>query len=550
MLSGKIRFDFWTIIKIIIFLFIVLTILYPLSIVFIRSITDSGGHTTLKNFTKFFATKYYRDVLANSVFVSGITTIICILIGVPMAYMVTRFDLATKRILTILVILSLMSPPFIGAYAWIMLFGRAGFVTKIVLQLTGIALPTIYGKWGIISVFTFKMFPYVFLFTSGALSSIDSSLEEASENLGASHMRRLFTVTFPVVFPSIFAGGIMVFMSSISDFGTPMLIGQNYKVLATLVYEQYMSEMGTSANFASAVSMIIVIFCALILIGQKAYLNTRNFAMTSMRPPKTEHLVPLKRIGVALFLGIIILFAMLPQIVVIVTSFKNCNGPYFVEGWGIKSYITIFTRMVRSIKNTYAYSFIAIFIMITIGSLTAYVTVRKKSFLTGIMDVMLMFPYVIPGAVMALGMIIGFNRPPVYLAGTAFIMVLSFTVRKIPYTVRSGVGFLYQMEANVEEASINMGVPPGLTFLKITVPLMLPGILSGAILSWIETINELSSSVMLYTGRTSTLAVAIYNEVARNSFGTAAAMATILTVTTIIMLILFTIISKGKVSIV
>jgi len=548
--TERFRLDFWTIIKVIIFLFIVLTILYPLSIVFIRGFTDPSGAITLKNFTKFFATQYYRDVLRNSVFVSGVTTIFCVIIGVPMAYMITRFDLKTKRLLTILVILSLMSPPFIGAYAWILLFGRAGFVTKTVLGLTGIALPTIYGKWGIISVFTFKMFPYVFLFTSGALSSIDSSLEEAAENLGATHIHRLFTVTFPVVFPSIFAGAVLVFMSSISDFGTPMLIGQNYKVLATLVYEQYMSEMGTSANFASAVSMIIVIFCALILVGQKAYLNRRNYAMSSMRPPKEVHIVPLKRIGVALFLGIIILFAMLPQIVVIVTSFKNCNGPYFVDGWGMKSYVTIFTRMVRSIKNTYLYSFIAIFIMITIGSLTAYVTVRKKSFLTGVMDIMLMFPYVIPGAVMALGMIIGFNRPPFFLAGTAFIMILSFTVRKIPYTVRSGVGFLYQMEPNVEEASINMGVPPGLTFLKITVPLMLPGILSGAILSWIETINELSSSIMLYTGRTSTLAVAIYNEVARNSFGTAAAMATILTLTTIIMLILFTVISKGKVSIV
>ena len=547
---GKIRPDFWAIIKIIIFLFIILTIIYPLSIVFIRSFTNPAGNITLKNFTKFFATQYYRDVLRNSMFVSGFTTIFCVIIGVSMAYMITRFDLKTKKILTILVILSLMSPPFIGAYAWILLFGRAGFITKLFLTFTGIALPPIYGKWGIISVFTFKMFPYVFLFTSGALSSIDSSLEEAAENLGASQLLRVFTVTFPVVFPSIFAGAIMVFMSCISDFGTPMLIGQNYKVLATLVYEQYMSEMGTSANFASAVSMIIVLLCALILVGQKAYLNTRNYAMTSMRPPMEIHLTPLKRLGVSFYIALIILIAMLPQIVVIITSFKNCNGPYFVEGWGMKSYVTIFTRMVRSIKNTYAYSFIAIFIMIAIGSLTAFVTVRKKSFLTGMMDIMLMFPYVIPGAVLALGFIIGFNRSPLYLAGTAFIMILSFTVRKIPYTVRSGIGFLYQMEPNVEEASINLGTPPGLTFLKITIPIMLPGILSGAILSWIETINELSSSIMLYTGRTSTLAVSIYNEVARNSFGTAAAMATILTLTTVIMLILFNKVSKGKVSIV
>ncbi|MDL2234574.1 iron ABC transporter permease [Christensenellaceae bacterium OttesenSCG-928-L17] len=550
MQKQKTKLDFWSIVKILIFAFIALTILYPLSTVLIRSVTNPEGQVTIANFTKFFTTPYYRAVLKNSLFVSAVTTLFCVIIGVFMAYVTTRFDLKTRGLINILVILSLMSPPFIGAYAWIMLFGRSGFITKILLEWFNIVMPTIYGKWGIISVFTFKMFPYVYLFTSGALGSIDSSLEEAAENLGASRMRRLFNVTFPVVVPSVFAGAVMVFMSCISDFGTPMLIGQNYKVLATLVYEQYMSEIGTNANFASAVSMVIVFLCTLILVGQKIYLNRRNYAMTSMRPPQRVHLTKVKRLLVAIPIVLIVLVALLPQIVVVVTSFKNCNGPYFVEGWSLTSYQTIFTRMLRSIKNTYLYSLIAIAVMIVVGSLTAYVTVRKRSFLTGLMDIIMMFPYVIPGAVLGLGFIIAFNRSPFWLAGTAFIMILSYTVRKIPYTVRSGVGFLHQMEASVEEASINLGVPPGRTFLKITVPLMLPGVVSGAILSWIETINELSSSIMLYTGKTAVISVSIYNEVARNSFGTAAAMATILTVTTIIMLIVFNRVSKGRVSIV
>jgi iron(III) transport system permease protein len=549
-MTKKFNLDFWSIVKVLIFLFIILTIIYPLSIVFVRSVTDATGNLTIKNFVKFFSTPYYLDSLKNSLFVSGTTTFFCIIVGVWMAYVTTRFDIKAKKLINIIVILSLMSPPFIGAYSWIILFGRSGFVTKLLLDFTGIAFPTIYGKWGIVSIFTLKMFPYVYLFTSGALSSIDGSLEEAGENLGAHHLRRVFTITFPVVAPSIFAGAIMVFMSCISDFGTPMLIGQNYKVLATLVYEQYMSELGTSANFASAVSMIIVVLCALILVGQKSYLNSRNYAMTSMYPPKLVHLMPLKRFGIGIILFIILFISMLPQIVVIVTSFKNTNGPYFIDGWGFESYTIIFTRMMRSIKNTYYFSFVAMIFMVIIGSLTAYVTVRKRSLLTGFMDILLMVPYVLPGAVMALGLIIGFNRYPLWLAGTAFIMILSFTVRKIPYTVRSGVGFLYQMDPNVDEASINLGVSPGLTFLKITVPIMLPGILSGAILSWIETINELSSSVMLYTGRTSTIAVAIFSEVARNSFGTAAAMATILTVTTVVMLLIFSRVSRGRVSIV
>lgn len=550
MLNRRKQVDFWSVIKIAIFLFIILTILYPISTVVFRSITNSDGKLTIANFVKFFTTKYYMDVLKNSLFVSFITTAFSIVIGVFLAYVLTRYDIHGKKAINIMVILSLMSPPFIGAYAWIMLFGRSGFITEIISEWFGITLPTIYGKWGIISVFTMKMYPYVYLFTSSAMGSIDASLEEAAENLGSSKWNRLKNITIPVVLPSILAGAVMVFTSCISDFGTPMLIGQNYKVLATLVYEQYMSEIGTSSNFAAAVSMVVIGLAAAVLLFQNGYINKRNYNMSALRPPQTVHLTMGSRIAVMIPVAIIVLVSMLPQIVVIVTSFRNCNGPYFVDGWSLESYTVIFSRMARSIKNTYVYAAYAIVIMVIFGSLTAYVTVRKRSVLTQATDVVMMIPYVIPGAIMGLSYIIAFNRRPFFLAGTAMIMILSYSVRKIPYTVRSAVGFLHQMDPFVEEASINLGVSPGKTFFKITLPMMLPGVISGAILSWIETINELSSSIMLYSGKTSTIAVAIYNEVARNSFGTAAAMATILTLSAAIMLIVAQVISKGKVSIV
>lgn len=544
------RIDFWYVIKIVVLVFICLTILYPISTVIKRSFTTPDGEFTLKNFIKFFTTKYYLDVLKNSLFVSSITTVFSIIIGVFMAYSLSRYNIKSKKFINILIILSLMSPPFIGAYAWIMLFGRAGLFTKFMSANFDITMPTIYGKWGIISIFTLKMFPYVYLFTSSAMSSIDASLEEAAENLGSSHLYRLWHITIPVVLPSILAGAVMAFTSAISDFGTPMLIGQNYKVLATLVYEQYMSEMGTSANFASAVSMIVIALAAIVLIFQNAYINKRNYNMSALRPPKVVTLRPLSKFFLMIPICLILFVAMLPQIVVIVTSFRNCNGPYFVNGWSLDSYRMIFTRMIRSIKNTYVFSSYAIIIMIIVGSLTAYITVRKRSVVTQAMDVILMFPYVIPGAVMGLSYLVAFNKAPFYLAGTAMIMILSYSVRKIPYTVRSAAGFLRQMDPFVEEASVNLGVSPGRTFFKITLPMMLPGVISGAILSWIETINELSSSIMLYSGKTATISVSIYNEVARNSFGTAAAMATILTVSAALMLVIATIISKGKISIV
>lgn len=544
------RIEFWTVIKILIFMFVLVTILYPVSTVVIRSITDSNGNITLGNFTKFFTIPYYRNVLFNSLKVSFITTALSVVIGVSLAYLLNRYEFKTKRFLNIAIILSLMSPPFIGAYAWIMLFGRAGFITAFLERVFHINMPTIYGELGIIGVFTFKMYPYVYLFTSGALSGIDASLEEAAESLGSSRLKRLMNITIPVVCPSILAGAVMVFMSCISDFGVPSLIGQNYKVLATLVYEQYMSEIGTSSNFASAVSMIIISMAALLLILQKAYINKKNYQMSSLHPVSMLQLRPGVRFLVWLPMFAVVLFSLCPQIVVIATSFKNCNGPYFVEGWGMDNYVMIFTRMIRSIKNTYIFSLWAIVIMVAVGSLAAYLSVRRKSALTGFIDLSLTFPYVIPGAVMGLCLISAFNRAPLFLVGTATIMVLSYSVRKIPYTVRSASGFLTQMDPGMEEASVSLGIAPGKTFLKITLPLMLPGVISGAILSWIETINELSSSIMLYTGRTSTISVSIFNEVARNSFGTAAAMATILTISTVIMLTVSTVISKGKISIV
>ena len=188
--------------------------------------------------------------------------------------------------------------------------------------------------------------------------------------------------------------------------------------------------------------------------------------------------------------------------------------------------------------------------IIFIGILVSYVLVRKKGKVASLIDTLIMFPYVIPGSVLGIGLIVAFNRKPVVLVGTAAIMIISYVIRKLPYTVRSGSAFLYQMDPFIEEASINLGVSPMKTFFTVTARMMLPGIMSGAVLSWITCINELSSSIMLYSGKTSTIAVAIYQEVVRMSDGTAAALATILTLTTIVSLVIVFRATKGKVKIV
>uniref|UniRef100_UPI003260CE5B ABC transporter permease n=1 Tax=Clostridium sp. NkU-1 TaxID=1095009 RepID=UPI003260CE5B len=414
----------------------------------------------------------------------------------------------------------------------------------------GIHLPSIYGKLGIILVFTFKLFPYVYLYTSGAMGSIDSSLEEAAENLGSNKLRRLLTITIPVILPSIAAGAIMVFMTSLADFGTPMLIGEGYMVLPVLVYNEYMSEIGGNAHLASALSVIVVLCSTTVLLVQKYFVTRKNYVMTAMRPPKEEKLHGLKRFLVTLPVLLVTFIGILPQIVVVVSSFVKSDFTGFKKGFSIESYVTIFNRLWTNIRNTFVFSASAIVFIILLGMLISYIVVRQRGIAGQLMDLLIMFPFVIPGAVLGISLIVAFNKQPMILTGTAAIMIIAFVVRKLPYTVRSGSAFLQQMDPSVEEASISLGVSPMKTFAKVTARLMAPGILSGAILSWITCINELSSSVMLYGGKTSTISVAIYTEVVRNSYGTAAALASILTVSTVISLLIFLKVSKGKVSVV
>ncbi len=544
------KFDFWFWVKVVVVGFMLLFLIYPFCTLITRSFFSGKVEGfTLENYIRFFTKKYYYSSLGRSLFISIVTTATTLVVGVPMAYLMSRYNVFGKRFIHIFIIMSLMSPPFIGAYSWIMLFGRAGFVTRF-FESIGIFLPSIYGKLGIILVFTFKLFPYVYLYTSGAMGSIDSSLEEAAENLGSNKLRRLLTITIPVILPSIAAGAIMVFMTSLADFGTPMLIGEGYMVLPVLVYNEYMSEIGGNAHLASALSVIVVLCSTTVLLMQKYFVTRKNYVMTAMRPPKEEQLHGFKRFLVTLPVMVVTFIGILPQIVVVVSSFIKSDFTGFKKGFSIESYVTIFNRLWTNIRNTFVFSAAAIVFIIILGMLISYIVVRQKGIAGQLMDLLIMFPFVIPGAVLGISLIVAFNKQPMVLTGTAAIMIIAFVVRKLPYTVRSGSAFLQQMDPSVEEASISLGVSPMKTFAKVTARLMAPGILSGAILSWITCINELSSSVMLYGGKTSTISVAIYTEVVRNSYGTAAALASILTVSTVISLLIFLKVSKGKVSVV
>ena len=548
--SQGFKFDFWFFVKVAIIISMCLFIVYPFYTIITKSLYSTKVEgLTFYNFIRFFSKPYYYKSLLRSLFVCSAVVLLTVLVGVPIAYIMSRYNVFGKKVLHVMILMALMSPPFIGAYSWIILLGRNGLVSKL-FNLIGLNAPTIYGVGGIIFVFVLHLFPYIYLYTSGAMNSIDSSLEEAGENLGMNKIRRILTITLPVILPSILAGCVMVFMTCLADFGTPMLLGEGYVVLPVLVYNEYMSESAVDPYMASALSVVIVCCSLAVLAIQKFVIDKKNYQMSSLRPPAEIQLTGVKRFLVSIPVIIVALLADIPQIVVIVQSFIERSFSGMVKGYNFANYTRILKSLGTNIKNTYVFSIIAMVFIIIIGILVSYILVRKRGKVADLIDMLIMFPYVIPGSVLGIGLIIAFNKQPLVLVGTSAIMIISYIIRKIPYTVRSGTAFLYQMDPFIEEASINLGVPPLKTFFTVTARMMLPGIISGSVISWITCINELSSSIMLYTGKTSTIAVAIYQEVVRMSDGTASALATILTLTTIISFIIVFKLSKGKVKIV
>uniref|UniRef100_UPI003F4B8481 ABC transporter permease n=1 Tax=Brachyspira catarrhinii TaxID=2528966 RepID=UPI003F4B8481 len=538
-MNKRLKIDFWTYITLIIAVIFALFLVYPLFSLFISSFKDpETGAWTLDNFLRFFSRKYYYQALVNSFSVTICVTILAIVIGTPMAYFMSVYKIKGKTFLEILIIISMMSPAFIGAYSWILLLGRSGVVTKFFAGF-GISTPTIYGFGGILLVFTLKLYPFIFMYVSGALSKIDVSLMEAAESLGCSPFKKVVTIAMPLITPTILAGSLLVFMNALADFGTPMLIGEGYRTMPTMIYSEFVSEVGGNANFSASMASIMVFITAMMFIAQKYFVNKKSFTMSSMNPIKPKEIKGVMSVLVHIFIYFIVFLSIIPQLTVIYTSFLKTNRAIFVKGFSLNSYISIFSSLGTSIKNTYLYGIITIFIIVILGMFIAYISIRRKNILTSVIDTITMFPYIIPGSVLGITLLLAFNKPPIILSGTSMIIIMSLVIRRMPYTLRSSSAILYQISPSMEEASISLGASQVKTFFKITAMMMLPGVISGAILSWITVINELSSSVILYTGKSRTMAVSIYQEVIRASYGTAAALSTILTLSTIISLLIF-----------
>jgi iron(III) transport system permease protein len=523
------RFDFWTLVMIATWAILLLLLFIPVGSVLLSSFYDNAGNATLDNYMRFIAEPRFQRAFLNTLVVGFGGLVGALLLGSIMAFCISRFQIRGSRFVSLLAILALVSPPFIGAYSWIVLFGAGGVVRNVARDF-GIMMPPIYGVGGILIVFALKFYPFVYLMVSGALSNVNRSLEEAAEGLGLTPLQRTFKISFPMVFPALTAGGLLALIQSIADFGTPRLLGRGYNVLATEAYTLYSAEVGSNMSMATTISVVLIVVSMIFVLLQR-FMSRRNVYHGNMinKPAK----IKLKGWRNALahfavyFIG---LCGAMPVIISIIYSFRRTNGPVFQDGFALQSYERILFNLSDVVRNSLTFSASAVVMIVIIGTIVGVLVARRTTLNTSLLDGAFMIPYVMPGIVIGIAYIAAFNTGPLVLTGTASIIVLSIFIRRLPYTVRTTSSALRQISPSLEEAAVSLGYSPFQAFLRITVPLIVPGIIAGGMLSFVTAINELSSSLVLYVGSTITMPVRIYLLILDGDFGTAAAMSTILLV--------------------
>jgi len=544
-MHSKRRFDCWTIVSIILMALFLLFLVWPIGNLLKEAIFKEGKFS-LDAFQTFFGKSYYYGSIFNSMKVAICVTLFSLLLGIPFAYFYSFYRLKGRKMLFVLCLLGTMSAPFLGAYAWILLLGNSGLLTTL-LKSIGIKGVSIYGFNGIVFVQTLKLFPLIVIYMNGAFKDIDNSLMEASENLGCKGIKRFFRVVMSLTMPTILAGALLVFMRSFADFGTPVLIGRGYSTFPVLIYNQYLGENGADYHFAAAISVIAVVVTAVIFIIQKYVTNKFKFTINSLHPVEPKKVHGIRALLMNIFCYILVALAMLPQLYIINMSFRNYNNSVLRPGYSFVNYKKAIEKMLfRSINNTLLISFGTLAIIIVIAVLISYLVVRRSNAFNHAIDVISMMPYIMPGGVIGIALILTFSKKPIALTGSLLIMIIALAIRRMPFTSRSATAAIMKIPISTEEAAISLGASKVKTFTRITVPMMSSGILSGAILSWVSIITEMSSGVILYNNKTITLTISTYTAISSGIYGVAAVFATITTIFTIVCLVLYLKITKAE----
>ena len=534
-------------------LLLAVLVLLPMVWLLVTSFRDEAKRFTLEHYRQLFVDPSFLNPLLTTLWTSAAVGILCVLAAAPMSWLVARTDLPGKRLLRTLILASFVTPPFLGAFAWVLLGGpNAGLINQWYYALFGLKpfeaqpLLNIFSAGGMVFVMALYTFPYVFTFVANSLDVIPSELEEASAILGAPPWRTALHVTLPLVVPALLAGFLIAFLQSMTLFGTPAILAlpAGINTMTTKIWSLF--QFPPQLGLAAAVSLPLLIITVLLLKAQSAIMGRRGYSVIGGKSTGVRQirLGVWKLPGLSLFAVVLGCSIVLPYGVLLRTAFvKNWSGPLgwanvTIEHWRFVFFEFSQTRL--AFENTFILGVAAATAGTVLVTMVGYLSLRRLVWGHRYLAFLATAPVAIPGIVLAVGLFLSYTQPPLVLYGTLSIIFLAYLTKELPVGYQQIGASLKAVHPELEDASRIFGATRLRALVDITAPLIRNGVIATWIFIFIGSIRELSATILLFTARTKTISVTMFDLRESNDWGPIAVLSVTMLLITFLMIALIT----------
>ena len=520
-----------------IWLFLLVFVLYPLTRIFYDAFTDEAGGFTLANFVAFAGDAYYVRALGNSILLGLGTVAGTSVLGFAVAFLLVRFDFRGRDLFGYLTLIPIISPPLVGVLGFTFIMGRAGTVNVLLDDWFGLARPInfVYGVHGVLLVETLHLFPMITLNVLDALAKIDPALEEAAEGVGARGWTKLRTITLPLTTPGYVAGALLVFIWTFSDFATPLVLGV-HDLLAAQAYLNIVQFVDRRLfRMGIVISALMIVLAIVFLIAARRYVAIKDYSSLSYSRVARHRLSPLAQAGAVAFLSLLMLAAFIPYLGVGLASVGKgwSLTPFPVQYTG-QYYARVIVETPKYILNSFLYSTLAGLGCVVVGVPIAWILARTHLLGRDTLDGLNTLILALPGTAIGIAYIRALHFPlpwlDLKLTSLWIVLPLVLCIRRLPYTVRGAYASLLLVHRSMEEAAASVGATGPRSFRDVTLPLIWRGVLVGSLFSFMTSLQEASAVLFLSLGGWETIPVGIFSFYIAGSANEAAALGMILIV--------------------
>jgi len=517
--------------------FLAVFVLYPLSRLGHDAFIDDAGRFTVGHFAEFFTDGFYQRSLWKSFVLAGSTVVATSVIGIGVAFLLTRFDFPGRRAFGYLTMLPLILPPLVGVLGLVFILGRAGTVNVILMDWFGVATPVnfMYGLHGVVLVEALHLFPMITLSVLDALGKVDPSLEDAARGLGARGWRRFRDITLPLTTPGYVAGALLVFIWTFADFVTPLVVGVQ-DVLAAQAYLNVVQFVDRRLfRMGIVISALLVMLAIVFVLVARRYVSIRDYSSLAYSRVERRPLGPFGRWIACGALTLLTVIAFLPHVGVTLAAFgRGWSLTPIPTEWTLQFFERVSVDTPKFVMNSLLFSGLAVIVCLAVGVPMAWVLARTRVPGRGALDALSTLILAIPGTAIGIAYIRAFHAPlpfvDVPLTSMWIILPLVLAVRRLPYVVRGSLSSLQLVHPSMEEAARSVGASRFAAFRDVTLPLVWRGILAGAIFTFLTSIQEASATIFLTLGGWEMMPFGIFTYYIAGSASEAAALGVILIV--------------------